>query len=77
MIDYAGQMRRSLTILPLALLIALICLGEGSPGAAAGEPEAKPVELGAVGWHRSFDDAAKIARHAKKALLVVFQEVPG
>ena len=70
-------MNLPVAFLLVSLLVTVFCLGSGSPGAVADEPEAKPVELGAVAWHRAFGEASKIATGAKQALLVVFQEVPG
>ncbi len=35
------------------------------------------VELGDVNWHRSYDDALQLAQKQNKAVLILFQEVPG
>ena len=60
----------------LLALVALPCLS--TPPAAAGEdPAATPVELGKVRWSRSFAQARETAKADGKALLVLFQEVPG
>lgn len=37
----------------------------------------QPVELGKVSWYRDYDEALKVATREKKAVLILFQEVPG
>jgi len=45
-------------------------------GFAAAEPGSYQ-ELGAVSWHRSFDEATALSKETGKPLFILFQEVPG
>ncbi len=40
-------------------------------------PKSQSIELGTVKWHRDYDEAIKKAKEENKALLILFQEVPG
>ena len=66
------------------LLLAVVVLGFvvvlGRGAVAGPEPTtraATPIELGAVAWQRDLDAAVEEARKQGRALLVLFQEVPG
>lgn len=54
-----------------------VALGAIVAQPADADESKRPLELGAIQWHRNFDAATEIARKEKKALLVLFQEVPG
>ena len=68
-----------ITLLLSLVLLALVALPWlAVPPASAGEDAAKvPVELGKVRWSRSFEQARATAKADGKAMLVLFQEVPG
>ena len=40
-------------------------------------PKNQSEELGAVQWYRNYDDAIAIAKKENKAIIILFQEVPG
>ena len=64
----------------LFLFAAVWLAASGSPAMgtplAAGEEE-PPVELGLIDWMRDFDEAVLASKEQGKAILLLFQEVPG
>ena len=69
--DFAGR-----TVLFLFAAAWLAASGPPATGTPlAGAEEENPVELGLIDWMRDFDEA--VSKEQGKAILLLFQEVPG
>lgn len=72
-------MIKSLSVFSLVLMLtSTLFFNESADSQQLLLPDStQPVELGQVDWIRNFDEAVKLAKSRNKALLVLFQEVPG
>lgn len=62
----------------IGILTLLCCfIVSMSVAQSSTDPHDQPEELGQVSWHRSYETALTQAKKENKAVLILFQEVPG
>ena len=59
------------------LLTAIVLIQVNLINAQKTNPKSQSEELGAVQWYRNYDDAIAMAKKENKAIIILFQEVPG